>query len=450
MDLPEVSQRLREQGIEFIRFEQSDTHGISRSKTVPVKHFEYFAQRGLNFLLGHLGFDAQAQVAPGTGYLEELGFPDSLIRPDLATLQILPWASKTARILCEPYYLDGRPAMAAPRLVVKRVLEELAGMGYRLLSGFEYEFYIVDAHTRQAPFPGIQIFATLRNNFNEALLYEILRHMVSMGVDIITANAEYGPGQLEINFAPAWGVTAADQAFTFKNGVKEIAQRHQLIASFMTKPQIDQSANGCHFHQSLWQGDRNVFLDASSDDGLSDLCRQFLAGQLVHAPAICALAAPTVNCAKRFRLYSFAPTNATWGIQNRTTGIRVKATRDEATHIENRIGCGASNPYLLMAACVVAGMDGLRNQLEPPAPVAGIAYGLEGVADLPTRLEDAVDALEQDAVLQAALGSEFVKLFVAVKRHEINKAKAALSDYGTPEFSQRVDDWERNEYFEFL
>ncbi len=131
MNLPELSQRLREHGIEFIRFEQSDTHGISRSKTVPVKQFEYFAQRGLNFLLGHLGFDAQAQVAPGTGYLEELGFPDSLIRPDFATLQILPWASKTARILCEPYYLDGRPAMAAPRLVVKRVLEALAGMERR-------------------------------------------------------------------------------------------------------------------------------------------------------------------------------------------------------------------------------------------------------------------------------------------------------------------------------
>ena len=389
-------------------------------------------------------------MAPGTGYLEELGFPDSLIKPDLATLQLLPWASNTARILCEPYFLDGRPAMAAPRLVAKRVLDELAGMDYRLLSGFEYEFYLVDAQTRQPPFPGIQIFATLRNNFNEALLYDILRHMVTMGVDIITANAEYGPGQMEINFAPAWGITAADQAFTFKNGVKEIAQRHQMIASFMTKPYLDQSANGCHFHHSLWQGDRNVFLDASREDALSDLGRHFLAGQLAHAPALSALAAPTVNCSKRFRRYSFAPTNATWGVQNRTTAIRVKATRDEATHLENRIGGGASNPYLLMAACVAAGMDGLRSQLEPPAPVAGIAYGLEGVVDLPTCLDEAVDALEQDAVLQAALGPKFVKLFVAVKRHEINKAKAALSDYGTPEFSLRVDDWERQEYFEFL
>lgn len=450
MNIPALIQLFREHGIEFVRFEQSDTHGISRSKTVPVKHFEYFARTGLNFLLGHLGLDAQAQVASGTGYLEELGFPDSLIKPDLETMQILPWASNTARILCEPYYVDDRPALAAPRLVVKKVLNDLEGMGYRLLSGFEYEFYVVDAVSRQPPFPGIQIFATLRNNFNEGLIYDILRHMLNVGVDIITANAEYGPGQMEINFAPAWGITAADHAFTFKNGVKEIARRHQMIASFMTKPQIDQSANGCHYHQSLWQGDRNVFLDTSREDGLSDFCRCFIAGQLRHAPAICALAAPTVNCGKRFKPYSFAPINATWGFENRTTGIRVKATRTESTHLENRTGCGACNPYLLMAACVAAGIDGLKNMLEPPAPVSGIAYGLEAVLDLPICLEDALDALERDAVMREALGPEFVKLFLAVKRHEINKAKIAISDYAEPEFKDRVDEWERNEFFEFL
>jgi glutamine synthetase len=450
MQIVEIRELFRNGDVEFVRFEQSDTHGISRSKTVPARHFEYFAEKGLNFLLGQLGFDVQARVAPGTGYLEELGFPDSRIRPDLDTFQVLPWADRTARVLCEPYYLDGRPAMAAPRLVVKKLLDELAAMGYRLWSGFEYEFYLVDAATGQPPFPGIQIFATLRNNFDQALVYDILRGMAGVGVDIITANAEYGPGQMEINFAPAWGVTGADNAFTFKNGVKEIARRHGMIASFMTKPRIEQSANGCHFHQSLWQGDRNAFVDTASPDGLSDVCRAFLAGQLAHAPAICALAAPTVNCPKRYKLYSFAPTNATWGFENRTTGIRVKATRDEGTHIENRFGCGGSNPYLLMAACLAAGMDGLRKRMEPPAPVDGIAYGLSGVTDLPTRLDDALDALEQDAVMCEALGPEFVKLFTAVKRYEIGNARTAIADYGTPAFNNRVDDWERNEYFEFL
>jgi glutamine synthetase len=448
--LTEIEQQIAENGIEFVRFEQSDTHGISRSKTIPVRHFRRFAETGLNFLLGQLGFDVQAFVAPGTGYLEELGFPDSRIKPDLDTFQILPWADKTARILCEPYFLEDRPAMAAPRLVVKKLLDELAGLGYRLYSGFEYEFYIVDAATRQPPFPGIQIFATLRNNFNENLVYQILRGMNSVGVDIITANAEYGPGQMEINFAPAWGITAADDAFTFKNGIKEIAQRNGMMASFMTKPHIEQSANGCHLHHSLWQDNKNAFLDSSSRDGLSRVAHQFLAGQIAHAPALCAFAAPTINCAKRFKLYSFAPTNATWGFENRTVGFRVKATGDDRTHLENRLGCGSSNPYLLMAACLAAGLDGLKNKLEPPAVTDGIAYGLEGVTNLPTRLDDALAALEQDQAMKDALGPELVKLFVAVKRHEINKAKTAIPDYDTPEFNDRVDDWERSEYFEFL
>ncbi|HBY95845.1 MAG: glutamine synthetase family protein [Ardenticatenaceae bacterium] len=450
MKLTDIRDLIQTGDVEFIRFEQSDTHGIARSKTVPARHFERFAEQGLNFLLGQLGFDAQAGVAPGTGYLEELGFPDSRIKPDLDTFHLVPWTTKTGRVLCEPSFIDGRPAMAAPRLVARKLLDELEAMGYRLLSGFEYEFYLVDAATHEPPFPGIQIFATLRNNFNEALVYDILRGMEAVGVDIITSNAEYGPGQMEINFAPEWGITAADNAFTFKNGVKEIAQQHRMMASFMTKPFIDRSANGCHYHQSLWQEGKNVFVDTSCEDGISEICRHYLAGQIAHAAALSALAAPTVNCAKRYRLYSFAPTNATWGFENRTTGWRVKATRDESTHIENRLGGGASNPYVLMAASVAAGIDGLKNKMELPAPVSGVAYGMSDVTDLPTRLDDALDALDQDPVLKEMLGPEFIQLFTAVKRHEIGKANAAIEDYGTPEFYNRVDEWERSEYFEFL
>jgi glutamine synthetase len=448
--LNDIEQYIRDSGSEFVRFEQTDTHGISRSKMVPVRHFRRLATAGLNFLLGQLGFDVQAGVASGTGYLEELGFPDSSIKPDLETFHLVPWADKTARVLCEPYFLDGRPAMAAPRLVAKKLLERLAALGYRLSSGFEYEFYLLDAATQQPPFPGIQIFATLRNNFNENLVYQILRGMAAAGVDIITANADDGRGQMDINFAPAWGITAADQAFTFKNGVKEIAQRHGMLASFMTKPRIDQSANGCHYHQSLWQNGTNAMLDTSRPDGLSPVAQHFLAGQLAHAPALCAFAAPTVNCPKRYKLYSFAPTNATWGVENRTAGFRIKATGDERTHIENRLGCGGSHPYLLMAACLAAGLDGLSQQLLPPPPTTGIAYGLQGVTNLAARLDDALEALEQDQVMQAALGPELVQLFVAVKRHEIRKAKAAMPDYDTAAFHQHVDDWERSEYLEFL
>jgi glutamine synthetase len=452
MDLAGMSRAMTEGKVEFVRFEQADTHGISRSKLIPSEHVERYAHDGLNFLLGQLGFDVQAGVAPGTGYLEELGFPDSRIFPDPATFRVLPWLDATARVLCEPRFYDGRPAGAAPRYVARRQIEVLRELGFRIRSGFEYEFYLRERASGAPPYPGIQIFATLRNEFDGAFTRQLIRDLRAVDVDIITSNAEYGPGQQEINFAPGWDIGAADAAFSFKQGVKEIARQHGYDASFMTKPFIDQSASGCHFHHALYRvdDDSNAFDDPSKPNGLSDVARQFIAGQLAHAPALTALFAPTVNCAKRYRLYSFAPTNATWGLENRTVALRIKGVRGANTHVENRIPCAASNPYLVIAGAIAAGIDGIRNKLEPPEPVAGMAYGMAGVTDLPTTLGAALDALEADGVLRAALGEEFIKLFVAVKRHEIGKAGGAIEGFDTPGFYDMVDPWERDELFEFL
>ncbi len=452
MDLAEILRSNADKKIDFVRFEQSDTHGISRSKLIPIQHVERFANDGLNFLLGHLGFDVQGGVAPGTGYLEEAGFPDSRIFPDFATFRVLPWLDSTARVICEPRYYDGRPAAAAPRYVARQQVAALQDLGYTIRSGFEYEFYLQNLINGEAPYPGIQIFATLRNEFDPAFIRQIIRDLRAVDVDIITSNAEYGPGQQEINFAPATGIGAADAAFSFKQGVKEIARRYGYMASFMTRPYADQSASGCHFHHSLYRvsDGTNAFNDPKDPDGLSTIARQFIAGQLEHAPALTALYAPTVNCSKRYRLFSFAPTNATWGLENRTVGIRIKGVRGENAHIENRMPAAASNPYLVLAGTIAAGIDGLRRELKPPKPVEGIAYGMKKVTDLPTSLGESLDALEADTVLREALGEEFIHLFVAVKRHEIGKAKAAISYFDTPEFRDSVDQWERDEFFEFL
>jgi glutamine synthetase len=443
---------LRDQGTEFVRFEQTDTHGTSRSKTVPARHFAHFAVNGLNFLLGHLGFDVQSGVAPGSGYLEDLGFPDSRIFPDPETIVPVPWADRTVSVLCEPRFQDGRAAMAAPRAIVRGLLDELAGIGYSLYSGFEYEFYLVNRETRQPPFPGIQIFATLRNNFDPSLVNQILLDMPQVGVDIITSNAEYGPGQMEINFAPAGGVTAADHAFRFKNGVKEIAQRSGYMASFMTTPYAGQSSSGCHYHHSLidLKSNRNAFSSPDKPFELSNTARWWLGGQIQHAAAICALVAPTVNCYKRYKLLTFAPTNATWGTENRTVGVRVKGLKGEGAHLENRTPCAASNPYLVMAAVLAAGIDGLRSRIEPPAPVEGVANAVKGVTDLPPGLSQALDALEADSSLRALLGEEFIKLYLAVKRHEIGKAASNGADASADGFNDRVEPFEVSEYFEFL
>ncbi len=450
--IDELKKKLDTTNIDFVRFEQTDTHGISRSKTVPSRHLEHFATHGLNFLLGQLGLDVQGGVAPGTGYLEERGFPDSRIFPDLDTMTILPWAARTARLICEPRFQDGTPAMAAPRAVARALLGDLESMGYGLFSGYEYEFYVVNRDTRKPPFTGIQIFATLRNNFDEAFVDQILLWMPQAGVDIITSNAEYGPGQMEINFAPASGIAAADQAFTFKNGVKEIAQQNGYMATFMTKPYADQSANGCHFHHSLidLKSGKNAFSNPDNPFELNDNCRWWLGGQIKHAAAICALAAPTINCYKRYKQWSFAPTNATWGVENRTVAVRVKGLKGEGAHLENRTPGGASNPYLVMAAILAAGIDGLRNHIEPPPPVEKIAYGMEDATNLPGNLPDALNALEAGGQMRELLGEEFIKLFLAVKRHEIKKGESGGAVVGSPGFNERVEPWEINEYFEFL
>jgi glutamine synthetase len=448
--LDALEQRIAADGVDFVRFEQSDTQGVARSKIVPARHVRHFAESGLNFWLGVVGIDAQFGVPTGTGYIEEVGFCDARIRPDLGTYRVLPWADRTARLLCEPYHLDGRPAMAAPRAVARALLGELETMGYRLLSGFEYEFYLVDRATRQAVFPGVQMFSTLRSAFDDAFLFQVLDGMIAIGVDVITANAESGAGQFEINFAPGIGIDAADHAFTFKTGVKEIAQRRGYMASFMTKPYAGQSGNGCHYHQSLLDVKRGRNAFAGKPGVLTDVARWWLGGQMAHATALSALAAPTVNCGKRYTVNAMAPTNITWGVENRSTAFRIKDLDNRNAHIENRIPCGAANPYLVMAGVLAAGIDGLANKIEPAIEERGIAWGLSGVIPLPRRLEDALDAFEADGAMRAALGEEFVKLFVALKRHEVAKARAAMPDYDSPSFGDTVSDWERAEFFEFL
>ncbi|GAC1522701.1 MAG: glutamine synthetase family protein [Chloroflexota bacterium] len=452
MTIDDGARFLEDGGYDYVRFEQTDLHGMSRSKTIPARHFSRFADHGLNFFGGLLGLDLQAGVAPGTGYMDERNFQDHLIWPSLDTLAPVPWMPGTARVLAEPSWYDGTPALAGPRLLLRRMLERLDTLGYTVRSGFEYEVYLADAESRRPVFDGIQIFWTLRNNWDPGFMTDLLDHMTAAGIDVITANAEYGPGQLEINFAPADGVAAADQAFTFKNGLKELAQQYGYMASFMTKPYANASASGCHYHHSVWRKSDggNAFQDPDTPDGLSSLARHWIAGQLLHANALTALVSPTINCAKRYKLFSFAPMNATWGYEDRTAAIRVKGGRGEGTHVENRTPGAASNPYLVAAGLLAAGIDGVQRGLEPPPPTEAIAYMDEAAPRLPKTLDEALGALESDTVLQDYLGAEFIQLFLAVKRHEVNKAREAIPAYGTPEWGDIVSEWEQRNLFEYL
>jgi glutamine synthetase len=452
MTLAEVMKIIKENSIEFIRFESPDINGISRGKLVALANFERVVDKGLAMVSDLLTWDPQADVAwLGTGYAEDLTFSDLVFQPDLSTFRVVPWADHTARVLGDLYFYDGRPAMGSSRHIFKHVLELAAAMNFVCRSGHEYEFYLLDAETRQPIFGGHQIMTTLKHEAHP-ILRDLQRHMTKMGLEITTCNTEWGPAQYEINYQPADGIAGADQSFTWKNGLKEIAQQHGLFITLMTKPWIDKSANGSHVHISLLDAltGENVFYDPKSDDGLSNICRWFIGGQLVHARALAAFLAPTVNCSKRYQPNSYAPNSVSWGHENRSVGIRVKAWRGKGTHIENRMACGSSNPYLVSAASLAAGLDGIRRKLEPPEPIATNAYNLPDLPKMPATLEESLAALQADELLREMLTRAGVQTFIVDKQYEIEKAKRAVTDYGTQAWQSRVDQWERDEFMELI
>jgi len=429
--------KLKADGIQYVRFELPDLHGISRSKLVPIDFVESYARNGLNFYGGVIGLDTSSHVVPGTGLHEEISYADTMLFPDFDTLRKVPWAAATAKVICDVHMLSGEPVEASPRHVLRTLLGEAASLGFRVVMGHEFEFYLLDRETKEPLFGGTHIFNTMRNNYLDAI-GRMLDHLRAVGIDVITHNCEYAPSQFEINFGPAVGLAAADKAFTFKNAVKELAHREGYLATFMSKPFAGSAGSGCHVHVSLLndKNGANVFLDTKDKDGLSAVARSVTAGILRHANAMMPLIGPTPNCYHRLKPHTFAPSNISWGIEDRTAFVRTKATRDKATHHEMRGASGISNPYLSAAAVLAAGLLGIKGKLKLQPQSKGPSEEDSAHQKLPRSLEEALDHLEADKAMCGMLGKPFVKLFTTVKRHELAR------------FRSHVTDWERNEYLE--
>jgi glutamine synthetase len=429
---------LRKNEIEYLRFEMADMAGVSRSKTVPVDKVESYGRNGLNFYGGVLGLDTASNVVPASGLHGDRHYADQALFPDPASLRVIPWLENTASVACLGFWEDGEPQRAAPRFVFSELVKRANALGYDVMMGHEYEYYLLSAETRQPLFSGIHIFHTVRNHYTP-FLDALVPTLRAYGVDVITHNCEYGGSQFETVFGAGMNMAAADKAFAFKNGMKEIAHRNGLIASFMAKPFAGQSGSGCHLHVSLWdrKSGRNAFLDAKAPDKLSAIAHSFIEGVLAHGPAIMPLANPTPNCYHRVKPYTFAPSNVSWGFQDRSAMVRVKASGDDRTHVEMRAGSAASNPYLLAAAVLAAGLlgiesqAGLRDQSRETTSEDNAA-----LEKFPQTLDAALDALGRDELFRQALGAEFVKVFTAVKRFELAR------------FHAHVSDWEVNEYLE--
>jgi len=440
-EIASILERWQADGVRFVRFELPDMHGVSRSKTVPIEHAGGFAERGLNMYGGTSVLDTRSDVVPGTLYNEEKMYGDQLLHPDPETAAVVPWADRTGRFICDATWYDGTPLEATPRQVYRRALERCRAMGFEPVIGTEYEFYLLDPATHEPLFTGYHIFNTVRNDYVPTVR-RILEELPRIGVSVITANCEYAGSQWEIPCAAAPGLKGPDDAFTLRNGVKEIARQDGLLATFMSKPFGDSAGSGNHTHVSLVRSEdgANAFADDGDPMGISETCRHFTGGLLRYATAIDALVAPTVNCHRRRRRHTFSPTNISWGPEDRSALVRVKGGSAAARHVEFRAPTSLANPYLVGAALLQAGLQGIQDRIDPgPTSKPGIpAEDDEDFEKLPTSIHRALEEFEAEPKIRAFFGDEFVTAYLVMRRHELSR------------FNDWVSDWERQEYLELF
>jgi glutamine synthetase len=457
-----VRERIERDRISSVRVVFADQHGIARGKTLTARNFLSALERGHAIVSTLFAFDTSNHVAfpvftgegglplPGAG-----GSGDLLMVPDPETFRVLPWVPATAWILCDLYLPDGAPVRIAPRYIYRRALEELHRQGFGSMAGLEVEFYVMkleDARLRpeqsgQPPDPpqvnllshGFQHLAEQKIDEMQPILETLRENLEALGLPIRSLETEWGPSQCEVTFEPETGISPADDMLLFRSAVKQICRRHGCHATFMCWPALPNVyASGWHLHQSLYSlaTGENAFAASDSSQLLSAAGRNFVGGLLHHAAASCLFSNPTINGYKRLRPNSLAPHRANWATENRGAMIRVIGSpTDPGTHLENRVGEPAANPYLYLAANLIAGMDGIEKRLDP-GESTNDPYADTDRAVLPRSLMEAVSALKTSALFREKMGNDFIEYMVALKEFEISR------------FLSHVTDWEHREYFE--
>ena len=429
----------RSRNVEFIHLQFTDVVGIVKGITIPVNQLEVALDRGVWFDGSSIqGF---ARIAESDMYLE----------PDPATFAVIPWETgdgpATARMICDVYTPGGEPFSGDPRRVLKRALAAAEARGYIYYCGPELEFFLFRNGQGGAPRcephdeGGYFDYST-----DEAIPVrkEMIAALQAFGITVEAGHHEVAPGQHEIDFKYADALTAADNAITFKYVLKAVAKRYGLHATFMPKPIHGINGSGMHTHQSLCEAatGRNAFADGEDEFGLSTLARQFIAGQLAHARAMCAILAPLVNSYKRLVPGYEAPVYVSWARINRSALIRVpKVSHPESTRIELRCPDPSCNPYLAFAVMLGAGLDGVERNMTPPDAAEEDLYSMDearrrarNMGTLPGSLEEALCCLAEDRVIQDALGQHVYERFVEAKAQEWD------------EYRTRVTPWEIERY----
>jgi len=434
-----------------LRLSFADQHGLLRGKVIHAARAPQAFDGGIAITGSLLTKDTGQKYAfdlwRGTGgptLAAMAGARDMVMLPDPATFRVLPWADGTGWMQCDLYDLDGEPIEISTRRVCQLAHQRMLDEGLDFQAGLEIEFHLYPSDGTGASMgtihPGWDLLADQHSDLIEPLLDPIRRGLTALGVAPRSIEAELGPSQVELTFAPASAVEVADQAVLIRSAIKQIARRHGLHATFMSRPALpDSFPSGWHLHQSLTTTDGDTNLFAAEEAGvLAPTGRHYLAGLLAHAAESCLLTTPTITGYKRYRPKSVAPDRIAWSRQHRGAMFRViDRPGGPATRIENRAGDPAANPYLYVTSQLLSGLDGLEVADEPPPPTES-PYEPAAGALLPRTLGEAIDVFETSAFYRRSLGDEFVDYLVGLKRSEWNR------------FLGAVTDWEQAEYFELF
>ncbi|MCD8378390.1 MAG: type I glutamate--ammonia ligase [Candidatus Gastranaerophilales bacterium] len=433
----DIKSIIKEKAIRFIKLQFVDINGQVKNMSVPAQHID-------KVLSNEIMLDGSSIKG-----FRSIETSDMFFYPDRNTFEVLPWRNEegyqSARIICDIYNADGTPFEGCPRCNLKRVMNEAKKLGFTMNIGPEAEFFLFSKDESGNITTSTQDNAGYYDigpeDLGEDVRSDIVTTLQEMGFDIEASHHEVADGQHEIDFKYADILTTADNVATFKIVVKAVAALHYLHATFMPKPIFGINGSGMHCNVSLFKGDKNAFFDEKADYQLSDTAKYAIGGMLKHIKSITAILNPTVNSYKRLVPGYEAPVYLAWSLANRSALLRVPAKRGIATRVELRSPDPSCNPYLAFAAILEACLDGIRNKIEPPAPVESNIYKLtskerkrQKIDSLPGTLKEAVDLFDKSLVANAALGQHIMNEFVTAKEKEWDSYRTAVTQ------------WELNKY----
>jgi glutamine synthetase len=447
----EAVEKIENSGASKVKVAITDIDGVLRGKYIHKEKFLSAITSGFGFCNVVFGWDAADVCYDNARYTGwHTGYPDAEARIDPATHRQVPWDGNVPFFLAD-FWQGEEPLEVCPRQVLKKVVERARTAGFEVMSSLEYEWFnfretpqsLADkGHTQPAPLtPGMFGYSIVRLAHNRPFVNALMDEMGAFRVPIEGLHTETGPGVFEAAILYADPVEAGDRAVLFKTGAKEIGQRYGILPTFMAKWNAELPGCSGHIHQSLWDRQlvRNLFYDERDQYKMSPLFKSYLAGQLACLPELLPFYAPTVNSYKRLVEGAWAPTRANWGVDNRTTALRVIPGTPKSTRLETRVNGSDSNPYLAQAAAIASGLHGIKHNLRlEDAPILGSGYRDEHSAVLPRTLQEATDRLERSEIAQELFGSPFVEHFVASRLWEWRQ------------FNRAVTNWEMARYFEII